>query len=539
MTAPTTSGSEHYDVVVVGAGIAGITAACYLGRSGIRTLLLEKEDKPGGLVGSFIHEGFTFDSGIRAFENSGIVYPMLRDLGIDIHACKSTVSVGIASHMVKITVQEDIGSYADMLSAVFPTERDSIAAIASDISRTMDYMDVLYGIDNPLFSDSLNDPRYLMKILLPWFIRYSRNIKKIKKMNAPVNDYLSIFTENLSLIDMITQHFFKKTPAFFALSYFGMYLDYSYPQGGTGTLIDKMIHYSMEKGVVVKTGSEVTEVYHQDKLVRLKDGNSFSYDKLIWAADNKAFYRSLHTNSLDNPETDGKIKEQIRSSQFAKGAESILSLYIGTDLSPEYFCDRCGEHAFYTPSAEGLSSIGGSPVIPDDDYVKRYLELTTYEISIPVLRDHTLAPGGCTGLIVSTLFDYDLAKAYAVCGRYTELKDLCARTVLNILEKSVFPGSTGKVRFVLTSTPLTIERITGNSSGAITGWSFDSDMIPAVSDITKIASSVKTPVADIFQAGQWAYSPAGLPTAIMTGKLAANAATGKSTYTAMGNRRKT
>ncbi|MDD4328197.1 MAG: FAD-dependent oxidoreductase, partial [Eubacteriales bacterium] len=120
MTAPTTSRSEHYDVVVVGAGIAGITAACYLGRSGIRTLLLEKEDKPGGLVGSFIHEGFTFDSGIRAFENSGIVYPMLRDLGIDIHACKSTVSVGIASHMVKITVQEDIGSYADMLSAVFP-----------------------------------------------------------------------------------------------------------------------------------------------------------------------------------------------------------------------------------------------------------------------------------------------------------------------------------------------------------------------------------------------------------------------------------
>jgi hypothetical protein len=31
-----------------------------------------------------------------------------------------------------------------------------------------------------------------------------------------------------------------------------------------------------------------------------------------------------------------------------------------------------------------------------------------------------------------------------------------------------------------------------------------------------------TPVPSIFQAGQWAYSPAGVPMSILTGKLAAN-----------------
>jgi len=36
-----------------------------------------------------------------------------------------------------------------------------------------------------------------------------------------------------------------------------------------------------------------------------------------------------------------------------------------------------------------------------------------------------------------------------------------------------------------------------------------------------MASSVKTPIPDILQTGQWVYSPAGIPTAVLTGWLAA------------------
>ncbi len=42
------------------------------------------------------------------------------------------------------------------------------------------------------------------------------------------------------MLDIITQHFFRDTPAFFALSYFSLYLDYNYPLGGTGTLPRKI-----------------------------------------------------------------------------------------------------------------------------------------------------------------------------------------------------------------------------------------------------------------------------------------------------------
>jgi hypothetical protein len=40
----------------------------------------------------------------------------------------------------------------------------------------------------------------------------------------------------------------------------------------------------------------------------------------------------------------------------------------------------------------------------------------------------------------------------------------------------------------------------------------------------KIARSLRTPVPDVFQAGQWTFSPSGLPISILTGKLASDQA---------------
>jgi len=45
-----------------------------------------------------------------------------------------------------------------------------------------------------------------------------------------------------------------------------------------------------------------------------------------------------------------------------------------------------------------------------DEWLRRYLDHTTYEISCPVLRDPALALVGQTGLIVSSFFDYSLTK---------------------------------------------------------------------------------------------------------------------------------
>jgi len=71
-----------YDTIIVGGGIAGLTAAAYLSGAGRKTLLIEKNSECGGLVNSFNRDGFIFDAGVRALEDAGIITPMLAELGI-------------------------------------------------------------------------------------------------------------------------------------------------------------------------------------------------------------------------------------------------------------------------------------------------------------------------------------------------------------------------------------------------------------------------------------------------------------------------
>src|ERR1700677_2301971 len=51
---------EHYDVLVLGAGWGGLTAASLLAKAGRRVAVLEARDRAGGCGQSFTREGFTF-----------------------------------------------------------------------------------------------------------------------------------------------------------------------------------------------------------------------------------------------------------------------------------------------------------------------------------------------------------------------------------------------------------------------------------------------------------------------------------------------
>lgn len=513
---------KEYEAIVVGGGIAGLTSAAYLCKSGICPLLVEKTEKTGGLVKTFWHKGFAFDAGIRAFENSGILFPMLRNLKIDMDFESNPVSIGICDQWRKLSSNEILQDYSSMLKTIFPNNTTDISRIMGEIKKVIGYMDVLYGIDNPLFMENMRDREYLTKTLLPWIIRYQLNVRKAERLNEPINDYLKHFTKNEALSDIISQHFFKNTPTFFALSYFGLYRDYSYPLGGTGVLAEKLTEYIVTSKAQVLTSTEAIEIDPIRHEILLSGDHKLSYKKLVWAADQKTLYSA--TKNFDSPD----FKKQNLLVDENAGGDSILTLFMGTDLCKDYFYDRCGAHGFYTPSAEGISSLpdwkgateGGNDILLE--WVGNYLEKTTYEISCPAIRDASLAPEGKTGVIVSTLIDYDIVHIFYDSGQYGSFKQYCSEKIKDILNASVFPGIKEKMLFSLCATPLTIERETGNYKGAITGWAFTKNPIPAENHFRKITRSTRTPIPDVMQCGQWTFSPSGLPISVLTGKLAAD-----------------
>jgi len=107
------------EVVVVGGGIAGLTAAAYLVKSGKSVILFEKQAKTGGLVQTFERNGVYFDAGLRSVENSGIVFPMLKQLGIDIEFKRSIVTIGIADRVMEVRDKSSLAEYEAFLQSFF------------------------------------------------------------------------------------------------------------------------------------------------------------------------------------------------------------------------------------------------------------------------------------------------------------------------------------------------------------------------------------------------------------------------------------
>lgn len=505
------------DNIVIGGGAAGLTAANVLGKSGREVLLIEKESLTGGLVNSYSSKGFVFDSGIRAIEDAGMVNILLKKLDINLEFLENPVSIGIGDRWVSLSRENALVEYEKMLGDLFSNEKTSLRNIFKEIEKIEKDLSLLYSIDNPLFLDKkdFQDISYLTKTLFPWLIKMKFSKRERKEYRTPVEDYLRKYTKNQRLIDMICQHFFKDSPASFALGYFSLYKDYKYPKGSTGEF-SKRLRSNLNKYNVKVIQGEVVFLDPNEMKVRTESGEEYFGENIIWAGNQ----RSLFEVSKSTKES----KLWLEKYKYTKGNDSILSLDLGVNLDSNNFKYP---HSFYTPSLEGISSIE-IPKSNWKDYIVDYLKKTTFEISIPSLRDENLSPKGKTGILVSTLMDYSFVKNIEKTGEYDEFKNLCEVTIIDILNDSIFPNLKNHVIFKNISTPVTFEKYTGNFQGAINGWAFSNDSTPALTSMKNVKDAVLTPFKNIYQCGHWTFSPSGLPVALMTGKLAADKIISKS-----------
>src|SRR5512143_3648147 len=72
--------SDRGDVIVVGAGVGGLTAASMLVKAGFHVLILERNPHPGGTAYVYHRKGFTFPMGPLGFSTPRLVRDIVKRL---------------------------------------------------------------------------------------------------------------------------------------------------------------------------------------------------------------------------------------------------------------------------------------------------------------------------------------------------------------------------------------------------------------------------------------------------------------------------
>ncbi|SFS90925.1 phytoene desaturase family protein [Marininema halotolerans] len=79
---PSSDDQKPWDLTIIGAGLAGLTAAITSAQAGLKTLLLESGKRAGGRAGTVEKEGALFNLGPHALYKEGVGLKILHQLGI-------------------------------------------------------------------------------------------------------------------------------------------------------------------------------------------------------------------------------------------------------------------------------------------------------------------------------------------------------------------------------------------------------------------------------------------------------------------------
>ncbi|PKO13493.1 MAG: hypothetical protein CVU39_19010 [Chloroflexi bacterium HGW-Chloroflexi-10] len=486
-----------YDVIVIGAGLGGLSTGALLAKQGRRVLVLEQSGLVGGCCSTFEKDGFRCDVGASIVEIIQPIEQVFQKLGTTFQEEVDLISCDPIMTFI----------YPDGKRITYPLSVEETGKIIAEISpedgrRWKDFVTFCDDMMQVTLDTFFVEPASTMMDMVQMVRKNPRFLKFLPVFLSSYQDILEKYFKNETVLKTMGNQalYFGLPPALcpgpYAMVPYSEHVGIYYPRGGMIRIPEALQRCGERFGMELRLKTRVDKVLVRNRRavgVRLADGTEISANIVVSNINAKTLYLKL----IGSEYLPSMVIKGIKSYDLSA---SVPMIYLGLDASPELDA----HHSAFAASPEDVNRYWY-----DHLQTGRLTKENFGLICWPSHTDSTLAPQGkhVLNLIPEGFYhlsgtDWDTEKPF-----YVE------RTIEN-LSRTVIPGLKDHVVMAECATPLDFERQLLLPEGAI--YSLQQDL-PAQAVFRPAARSRS--IQGLYLAGSSTHPGGGVPTTIASGLI--------------------
>lgn len=473
-------------VVVIGGGVAGLSAGIYAAMNGFDTEILEMHSVAGGQCTAWDRKGYRFDYCLHWLvgTSKGAFHDIWRETNVindqteiidhDIH------SKIIDSNGNEFFIYSNIDRWEQYLNALAPEDSKAIGKMCNDMRKSA----LLKPFALP---PELRSPLDYIRVI-PTMLPIINIVRKFGRLTCKEYfDKLNFKSDRLrSVFDAIYgDRNFSALAFIFMLGWYNQ-KNAGYIKGGSYPLAQRMVERFESLGGKISYRKRVDKIVVENNRangVILTDGEKIDADYVIGTADG---YTTIY-KMLEGKYVSKKIDFAYKNWELFT---PLVQVSFGINQSIP------SEAPIIINVTKGLK-----------------IGMTDLEYGFSVMNysyDNTMAPDGKTTIVLRYETPWKLWENLAG-EEYKNEKRQIEKDAITCLE-TIYPGIAAHIEVVDVATPLTDVRYTGVKDGAYEGF------MPTKENMMKSLDMTLPKLKNFYMAGQWLFPGGGLPPSAQTGK---------------------